>query len=429
MVARQAQSKYYFLILLSVWLPLAAARPAAADDGDWPQFLGPSRNGISPATGLNVDWETRPPKTLWKVPLGKGFSSLAVVGGEVFTMANRGARDVVCCYRADSGREKWSVDASPRYLDTQGQGPGPRATPTFDDGLLYCLLPAGDLLCLAADDGGEVWKINVFAATGAENHEGGLYWGLSGSPLVEGDLVIVQPGGDNSNSVAAFDKRTGKLIWSAGDDLPGYGAPIAVSVAGRRQVICLTGTGALAVDPFRGDVLWRFPWSNSFHCNCATPIWTDKGLFVSSAYGTGSALVEIVERKGEPAARHRWKGKQFQNQFTTSVVVDGYLYGCHGDIAACALRCVDLANGKQRWTEREPAKCQLLAAQGHLICLSEDGTLRLIEATPKKYLMKGESPALLAPRCWTPPALAGKRLYVRDEQDLLCLDLSGTPAD
>jgi outer membrane protein assembly factor BamB len=398
------------------------------EGADWPQFLGPHRNGLSPATGLNVDWKRRTPMTIWRVPLGRGFSSLAVVGDNIYTMANRGRRDFVCCYDAASGSEKWNVDVAPRYLDVQGQGPGPRATPTFEEGRIYCLLPAGDLLCLNADDGSEVWNVNVFNSTGAENHEGGLYWGLSGSPLIEENLVIIQPGGNNGNSVAAFDKQTGKLVWCSGDDPPGYGAPISVTAAGRRQVICFTGGGVLAMEPSDGEVLWRFPWNNGFFCNCATPLWTDEGLFISTAYGTGSVLLQIVERNGKTATQNRWKGKQLQNQFTTSVVVDGHLYGCHGDIAACMLRCVDLATGKQRWTERAPAKCQLLAAQGHLICLSENGTLRLLEANPKKYMVKGELVSLLGARCWTPPALAGKRLYLRDEQDLVCLDLNAPDA-
>ena len=166
---------------------------------DWPQFLGPNRDGVSSETGLNWDWTASPPKVLWKEPLGSGYGSLAIVGERIYTMTKRGDRDFVVCLNVKDGKERWAYDAAPTYVDKQRQGAGPRSTPVFHDGKLYCLFPMGELICLTAD-GKRVWEVNTFKETGAVNPAGAyFYWGVSYSPLVEGDLVVVQPGGDKGN--------------------------------------------------------------------------------------------------------------------------------------------------------------------------------------------------------------------------------------
>jgi outer membrane protein assembly factor BamB len=404
-------------LLFSSTLPAGAAEP-------WPQFLGPQRNGISAETGLNLDWKTKKPKTLWTIPLGAGWSSMSFGEGRLFTITRRGQRDVVVCLDPLTGKEKWARDGAPTYIEGQRQGPGPRATPTYHDGKVYCLFPMGDLFCLKGSDGSVVWKVNIFEATGASNHaKEYYYWGMSGSPLIEGDLVIVQPGGSKGNSVAAFHRNTGKKLWSAADDPPGYSSPIALTAQGRRQIVCFTGKAALAVDP-AGKVLWRYPLFNEFDTNCATPVWSDNILLIASAYGPGCAALEIVASDQSVAVRPRWTTKKFQNQMATSIILDGHIYGCHGDLGACMVRCLELKTGKEKWSARKPGKCSLIAAEGHLICLSEDGTLRLIEASPKGYNLKGELPDVLEYKAWTPPALWNKKLYVRDMDNLVCLDVA-----
>jgi outer membrane protein assembly factor BamB len=405
------------LLLVLAVLPAGAAEP-------WPQFLGPQRNGHSAETGLNLDWRAKKPKTPWKIPLGAGWSSISFGEGRLFTMTRRGQRDVVVCLDPLTGKDKWARDGAPTYIDGQRQGPGPRATPTYHDGKVYCLFPMGDLFCLKAKDGAVVWKVNIFEATGAGNHaKEYYYWGMSGSPLIEGELVIVQPGGNRGTSVAAFHKDTGKKVWTAGDDPPGYASPIALTAHGRRQIVCFTGKAALAVDP-AGKVLWRYPLFNEYDTNCATPVWSDNILFVSSAYGPGCVALEIVAKGGDtPSVKPLWTTKRFQNQMATSVILDGHIYGCNGDLGACMIRCLDLKTGKEQWTERKPGKCSLIAAEGHLICLSEDGTLRLIEASPKRYVLKGELPDVLEYKAWTPPALWNKKVYVRDMKSLVCIDV------
>ncbi|MBL8796777.1 MAG: PQQ-binding-like beta-propeller repeat protein [Planctomycetia bacterium] len=403
----------------------SAAEPPADDPASWAQFLGPRRDNLSTETGLNLDWTGKKPPVLWKAPIGSGFSSVAVVGDRVYTMAGRGGRDLALCLDAKTGKDIWTHDAAPTYLDKQRQGPGPRSTPTYHRGKVYCLLPMGELLCINAADGKEVWKADIFKSTGAKNPAGEFYyWGMSGSPLVEGDLVVVQPGGSQSNSVAAYHKDTGKLVWGAGSDPAGYSSAIAVTAGGKRQIISYTGQSVLSVEPAKGEVLWRYVIGNKFDCNCATPLWIDNTLFVSSAYGTGSAALEIVADGAKPAVKEKWRNKNLQNQFTTSVIVGGHIYGSHGDLGAKMLRCVDLASGQVKWEDRRPAKCSLLGFEKHLLVLSENGTVRLVEANPTAYTVKGELDGIVNFKCWSAPVLLDKRLYLRDDKQLVCLDLA-----
>ncbi|MCA9016652.1 MAG: PQQ-binding-like beta-propeller repeat protein, partial [Planctomycetaceae bacterium] len=213
------------------------------DQGTWTSFLGNNRNGISEESDLNLDWNTHRPAILWRVPLGDGYSSIVVADGRIWTMATHLTNDFIVCFDAISGKKLWATLAAPTYLDHQRQARGPRSTPTYHAGKLYCLLPAGDLLCVEANSGKILWKNNIFQLSGAAQQEQKTiyYWGMSASPLIEGDLVILQPGGSSNNSVIAVHKDTGKLVWSAGNDPPGYGSPIVIEAENQRQIIVPTG--------------------------------------------------------------------------------------------------------------------------------------------------------------------------------------------
>jgi len=417
-------SRFFFsVILLGFVSPLSAGEPTPA----WPQLLGPKRDGIVRETGLNVDWQSKPPKILWKVPLGSACSSLTIVGDRVYTMAKQDKRDGIVCLETNTGKEVWFADAVPTYLDFQKQGAGPRSTITYHAGKLYCLFGMGELWCVNTD-GKKLWQADIFKDTGAQHHQGDKYWwGVSMSPLVEGDLVIVQPGGDKNNSVAAYHKDTGKLVWMSGNDPMGYASPIAIDVAGTRQLVVPTGRSILGLEPKKGAILWRYAFGNMFNATAATPLWSNDLLFVSAAYGAGCAALEIAPPAGSSASwtvREKWTNKtKFQNLMATSMIVDGHIYGCHGDLSAFAMRCLDLKTGAIKWEERAQGRYGFLALGKHIVCVHEGGSLQLIEATPQEYKVVGELPNLLAKKTWAAPAFADGKLYLRDQQHVVCIDL------
>lgn len=410
------------LLALVVAVPSPSSLALAAD---WPQFLGPTRNGHSGETGLNLDWQAHPPRVVWKVPLGAGFGSPIIVGDRLYTMAQRRRRDHILCIDATTGKVVWTLDAAPGFIDRwQKQGPGPRPTPVHDQGNLYCQLSDGDLLCVRAADGKELWRTNIFRAAGTRDRNGDAYfWGFSSSPLVEGNLVITQPGGKDNASVLALDRATGKVVWKAGTDPSGYASPIAITIDGERQLVVPTGQSILGLDPAKGTNLWRYAFGNRFDATCATPVWAQELLFVSAAYGTGCAALEIAREGAKWSVRERWRHKNLQNIFGTSIVLGDHVYGHNGDLGTITLRCLDLKTGDVKWTERQPGRATMLAAQGHLRILDENGGLRLVEARPDGYRAKGEVRDLLEFKAWAAPALAQGRLYLRDQKHLVCLDL------
>lgn len=400
---------------------------AQADRPSWAEFLGPMRNGVSAEKGLYLDWGQAPPKQLWKRAVGGGYSSVVVDGPTLYLLVNRQDRDGLLALNAADGAEKFFVDLAPVYIDRQRQGPGPRATPTLHNGKLYCQLPRGELLCLAAADGKIIWQKDIFVEAGSTNPiKEFYYWGVSGSPLIEDGKVIVQPGGNKNNSVIALDAATGRLVWKGGSGPISYGSPIAIDAAGQRQIVATTGTSLIGLDPKSGQQLWSYAIGNPmFNTNCVNPVHVGDGkIFYASAYGAGTALVQITRAdNGQLRVKELWRNKLLQNLFVTSVVHEGHIYGSHGDIGAVMFKCLDLATGQEKWVDRKIGRCMMLAVEGHLLILSERGSLRSLRMNPEKSETRGLIPDALAGRCWAAPALCEGRLYVRDEQDLVCLDL------
>jgi outer membrane protein assembly factor BamB len=402
-------------------LALLAAAAAAAD---WPQFQGPRRDARSDETGLNLDWKAKAPRVVWKVPVGSGASSCAVVGERLLTGAQRDGRDLIVCLAVKDGKELWAYEGPAGYRDAQGHIGGPRATPTVVDGKAYCLFPRGEVVCLDVRDGKEVWKANCREVAKSTPRGDQFYWGLAASPLVEGGLVVVQPGGDRDNSVVAFHTADGKVAWMAGSDPSGYAAAVAIDAAGRRQLVVPTGQSVLGLDPKSGKVLWRYAFGNRFDATAATPVWTGKLLLVSAAYGVGSAALELMADGDKVAVREAWRNRNLFALVATPIVHDGCVYGCNGDLGQISLRCLDLASGEMKWQQRLPDRFGAVAAEGHLFCLGERGTLRLVEMSPTGYVPKGEVADVLAYRAWGMPALAGGRLYLRDEKHVVCVDVA-----
>ena len=375
---------------------------------DWPQFRGPGRDGWSRETGLLKAWPANGPRRLWKVPVGDGFSGIVVAGGRLFTLYGKGSDELAVAHDAATGREIWRVRIDSKYASDMGSGP--RATPTVDGNLVYALSASGQLHALDAASGRRVWARDLKRDFGARPPQ----WGVSTSPLVEGNLLLLDVGGSSGKSAAALDKKTGKTVWTSQSDAAGYSAPVAVTVGGVRQVLFFTGTALTALAPGSGKLLWRVPWRTDYDVNAATPIFVapDK-VFVSSGYDTGSALLRI---KPAGAPDEVWRSRGMKNQFSSSVLHGGHLYGFDNKV----LKAVDVATGKDKWKQSGLGHGSLLYADGHLYVLSESGQLVLVEATPAGYREKANA-EVLSGKCWTAPTLANGRLYVRNEEEMVAL--------
>lgn len=382
---------------------------------DWPQFRGPNRDGISRETGLLKSWPAGGPKVLWKIPVGEGYSHLTVSKGRLFTLYGEGANDYAAAYDAATGRQLWKVPLGRKFVNDQGNGP--RSTPTVDGDVVYALTATGRLTALNAADGKKIWEHDLRAKFGAAPPQ----WGVSTSPLVEGNLLLIDAGGSGGKSLLALDKKTGKTVWTSQSELAGYSAPIAITVGGVRQVIFFTGRAVLSVSPKDGRLFWRVPWKTDWDVNAATPIFMppDK-LYISSGYGTGAALFKIEVAGGRVGAEEVWRSRGMKNQFSSSVLHNGHIYGFDNSV----LKCIEAATGKEKWKESGFGHGSLILADGHLIVLSERGKLLLVEATPAGYREKG-SGQVLSGKCWTAPTLADGRLYLRNEEELLALNWTG----
>ena len=402
-----------------------------ASAAEWPQWRGPNRDGVSGEVGLLKEWSPNGPKVLWKVPLGEGFSGISVSQGRVYTMFSEGNDEFVVCLDATDGEEIWRFRSDKNYHEGQG-GNGPRATPTIDGDLLFTISAYGKLYALNAANGQELWSHDLQQKFGSNMPR----WGFSTSPLVDGELLLVEVGGKGEKSIVAFNKNSGDVIWSSHKDKLGYSSPIAITVKGVRQIICFTGTKLVSVSPTDGTIYWKYPWKTGYDVNAATPVFIppDK-VFISSGYDKGAAVLQmrvfvspdddraatdqIRENQGTVRIEEIWKNRKMKNQFASSVLHENYLYGFDNSI----LKCIEANTGEEQWKSRGFGKGTVILADGHLIILSDRGKLGLAEATPAGYIEKA-SAKVLSGLCWTAPTLAGGKLYVRNEEEIACLDIT-----
>ncbi len=392
----------------------------------WSQWRGPRRDGVSDETGLLTSWPEGGPRILWRRPIGGGYSSCAIVNGRLYTMDRIGSDERVLCFDAESGKELWVYRYPANYGNIE-YGAGPRATPTVHEGRVYTVGAAGLFACLEAEpkDGQAkvLWQRHLVEQLNGDKPR----WGFACSPLIEGDLVIVQPGG-SKGAVAAFHRESGNLAWRALSDDSGYSSPVAATAAGVRQIICFTGEGLAGLRPADGAKLWYFPWPTDFQANIATPIVAGDYVFISSSYQAGCALLRLLPDgdgvKVEPVFVRR--NKIMRNHHSTCVLHEGHLYGFDSsglDLNAF-LKCLDFRSLEEKWNAgRDLSKGTLICADRHLIVLTERGSLALVEATPDEYRKKGELKLFEGSQIWALPALANGRLYLRDDNELVCVDL------
>ncbi|HEX7333383.1 MAG TPA: PQQ-binding-like beta-propeller repeat protein [Pyrinomonadaceae bacterium] len=403
--------KFRLLFVAAVLLLSVASAALAQSAANWPQWRGPNRDGISKETGLLKQWPAEGPPLAWKASgAGRGYSSFSISNGKLYTMGLRGDREFVIAFDVATGKEAWATAHGSAFRNDRGDGP--RGTPTIDGDRVYALGGNGDLSALDARTGKIVWSKNILQTFGGSN----IVWGISESPLVLGNKVLVNAGGRDA-SIVALNKADGSVIWKSQSDEAGYSSAIPVDLNGVTQVVFFTAKRAVGLDSKDGRLLWEYERPANNVANAATPIVRANRIFISSDYGTGGGVVEI---KPDNKAQEIYFTKEMKNHHSSSVLIGDHLYGFSSSI----LTAMKFDTGELAWRNRSVGKGSLVYADGHLYLLSENGVVGLVEATPTEYKEKGRFriPQDSLPT-WAHPVVAGGRLYLRDQDTIYAYDV------
>lgn len=394
--------------------PVAAAA-GLSGSADWPQFLGPRRDGTVPGVRLARDWAAHPPREVWRREIGAGWAGFAIVGDRIYTLEQNGEEEVATAAELATGRVLWRHGDRARYESTIG-GLGPRSTPTVVGGQVFVLGATGRLRALDAATGQLRWVRDIVADGGGPNPE----WGRSVSPLVVSGLVIVGAGGADGHSVVAYDAASGEIRWSGGDDGPSFSSPILAELAGVRQVVNLNAGSLTGHALDDGRVLWSFPWPRQ-QPNVSTPIVLGPSrVFASSGYGIGGKVLELtVGADGTLVPTLVWETPRLKAKFTNVVAHRGHLYGLDDG----TLVCLDPATGERCWKEGRYGHGQVILAGELLLVQTEDGELMLVDPVPEALRVLGTW-RLFEGKTWNPPALAGRYLLARTDREAVCLELA-----
>ena len=391
---------------------------ATRASNDWPQWRGPNRDGVSTETDILRQWPKDGPKVLWEAKVGDGFASVAVVKDRAFTIFQDRANESVVSWNAETGAECWRFSYPCQYTNSYGNGP--RSTPSIDGEFIYTVGATGLMHCLKAftenPQGEIVWSkdlLKEFAAAAPK-------WGVAFSPLVEGNRIFIMPGGPNGHALAALDKHTGAIVWKKYDDAASYSSPIAATFGKEPQILFLTGNRLVSVNPESGEQRWEYPWPIDNEINVATPLVVDDYVFISSSYGRGCVMLKI-EKAGEKWKPSRvYKSTRMRNHFSTCVRFKDHLFGFDDS----TLTCMSFLTGAVAWKERGFDKGSVLLVNDQLIVYGANGILALTEANPERYIEKARFQfSKTANSCWSAPVVSNGRLYVRDQERLVCYDV------
>lgn len=390
---------------------------------DFPRYRGLAADGSVKGVKLAQDWRTQAPQPVWKQPCGGGFAGFAVAGNVAITLEQRGNDEAVVCYDRATGHERW-VQAYPAAF-RHVTGTGPRSTPTIADGDVYSLGATGWLTCVNGRTGERRWATNILEDNGAKN----VAWAMTGSPLIVGKLVVVNPGIDPNNNadkaLAAYDRSTGKPVWAKGSYAAGYSSPQLVRLAGREQVLLFDAGGLAGFDPTDGRELWRYPWATFQDMNVIQPLVIgDDRVFISSETANGCALLRVRIEGGSFHVEPVWANRSLCSKFANPVQTGGCIYGLSTDY----LVCVDAGTGNRHWRSSKTfGHGQVLAVGDVLVVQSEKGEVVLVKASTEGYKELGRFEAFDDPKTWNTPALAAGRLYLRNHQQMGCWELPVEP--
>lgn len=381
---------------------------------DWPQWRGPNRDGHSAERGLLKTWPASGPPLAWQAKgAGDGYSSFSTANGRLFTLGARGDREYVIAFDMASGKEVWATPHGRRFGNDRGDGP--RGTPTIDGNRIYAFGASGDLTVLDAASGKVFWTVNVLEKFNGSN----ITWGLSESPLVLADRVLVNAGGPGA-SIVAFNKKDGSVLWKSQSDEAGYSSAVVHEGGGLRQAIFFTGQRALGVNVENGHLLWSYSQVANRTANIATPIVRGNRVFLSSDYNTGAALLELLTSEGSVRAREVYFTREMRNHHASSVLVGDFLYG----FSAAILTAMRFDTGDVAWKDRSVGKGSLVFADDRLYLFSENGVVGLAEANPTAYrehgrfqIRTGRLPT------WAHPVVSGGKLFIRDQDTIYAYDV------
>jgi outer membrane protein assembly factor BamB len=404
--------------LAALALIAVAAVPLCA--GDWPQILGPNRDGHAVGEQLSENWRQGGPKVLWRHPLGSGYAGAAVVDSRTIVFHREGAVERVECLDAGKGNSLWKADFPASYRGGIDPDEGPRCVPLVAQGTVFAFGAAGDLHAVTLDTGKKLWSRALYADYRGD--EG--YFGAGSTPILVGGKLLVNVGGKGAG-IVALDPADGKTIWQASDEAASYSSPAVVHVAGQDQALFVTRLNCVLADPASGHVTKLFPFGmRGPTVNAATPLVFDDKLFVTASYGVGAALAPLAGTTAKPI----WANDNaMSSQYATPVEHDGFLYGIHGreDAGVAEFRCIEAATGKVRWSKPDFGVAHLILAGDKLIIQKADGQIVLAAADTVKYrelasarIASGPTRAL--------PALANGRLFVRTGSgggELICLEV------
>jgi outer membrane protein assembly factor BamB len=389
----------------------------AANPGDWPGLRGVDRNGEVPGVRISADWSKSPPKQIWHIDIGPGWSSMAIVGDRLFTQEQRDEQhEAVVCFEAATGQPLWVHQDEARHYESQG-GAGPRGTPTFADGRIYSLGATGILNCLDAASGNVKWTHKIAADAGASKP----MWGFSASPLVVGDRVIVYAGGGNKG-LLAYRAESGEIAWTAPTGTQGYSSPQLVTIDGEPQVVTFDDNGLVAVDPATGSVRWQFE-AKDRGWRTTQPRLVGKSEILFGSEDLGLLLADIKHDGPTWSAAKKWSSAKMHPAYNDFVLLEDSIYGFDEAIFCC----MDVKTGERRWKAGRYGHGQavLMPDDRKILVLTETGEVVLIAADPEKLTELGRFQAVEG-KTWNHPVIAHGRLYVRNDHEMACYDLTET---
>jgi outer membrane protein assembly factor BamB len=401
-------------------LPLALAAKGAPDDEDWPVWGGKNRDFVVNTSGLADSWPAAGPKKIWTRALGDGYSSIAVEKGVLYTAYRSTGRETVVALDAGTGRTIWENSFVTIFTNSfkEKVGPGPYAMPQVIGNRVLTASATGKIHSLDKRTGKEVWSHDLYG----EFHGSHLEFGYACHALPYKDTLIYMAGGAGDAAIA-FRQSDGKVVWKSLTFTNSYSSPLLIQVDGQEQVAAVGAKTVFGFRPDTGELLWSHPHETQYGLAVSTPAWGPGNLlFVASAYGVGARVIELHQTLGKTTVKELWYHPQLELHIGTVIQRDGWVYISSGYNGPVLMSAVEMKSGKIAWRQRGFAKAQLLWADGKLILADEDGTLALCRATPEKFEVLSKF-QVLENIAWTPPTLAGTRLYLRDRKTIMALDL------